>query len=47
VAGFVVAAVVVALVPLLFEPTLESAITAIAAMKMARAPPASRRFTDS
>ena len=47
-AGFVVAAVVVvALVSLLFEPTLESAITAIAAMKMARAPPASRRFTDS
>ena len=46
-AGFVVADVVVACVSRLFEPTLESAITAIAAMKMAKAPPASRRFTDS
>jgi hypothetical protein len=45
--GFVVAAVVVGCVRLLFDPTLESAITAIAAMKTARAPPASRRFTDS
>jgi hypothetical protein len=43
----VVRAAVVGCVSLLFEPRLVSAITAIAAMKMARAPPASRRFTDS
>jgi hypothetical protein len=46
VTGFVVAAVVVGCVSRPFEPTLVSAITAIAAMKTARAPPASRRFTD-